>query len=443
MMIGRDSQDPRQTHYWFNWPFQGDRYGSFPWNWQRMANPVVATELYHGAYTWDRFLRKGLDPAQLRLLPWLPRGEPRKWYMAGGSDSHGDLNYRRAGRPCLDRWCDVPVSDTAIGNPRNLVSLTGRVVRGDARLVAAAQPPATGPRRYTNAQVVNRLRAGDFSVTDGPAIRIAMDNNRNGEIDDSDFPMGSTVHFYPGEHIPLLVEWLSTPEFGRVSQVDIYVGSPTETFAPRGHGPLIPPGGGRNGEFGPYRPDPSGVLQVRLTDELGRYSLTDVPQDSQYHGIVRVFIGPAQFGLARADQALSYVRAFVKTVAPGQGASGCPERTLAGNRCGNRFGYANPIWMRYQLQCAPVREDRAGRGAAILGAARPFLDGNFNGRPDTCERDIPSPCGVETGGRGGRFGVDVGIDPRDVKAERPGRAGSGPAKPIPASSCQKVAALPR
>src|SRR5262245_2265063 len=103
-----------RTRYSFNWPFQGQSYGNFPWKWQTYATPNRVRDIYQGAFTWARYLRKGLDRTQTSTLPWLPAGEPRKWFMAGGSDAHGDLNYRRKGRPCMERWCDVPIADTAI-----------------------------------------------------------------------------------------------------------------------------------------------------------------------------------------------------------------------------------------------------------------------------------------------------------------------------------------
>ena len=110
MHIGASDSNPRVTNFFFNWTYQEDNIGKFPWVWQhQVAFSVVANELYQGAYTWDRYLRKGLKPAETQALSWLTKGEPRKWFMAGGSDAHGDLNFRRYGRPCLGRWCDVPV----------------------------------------------------------------------------------------------------------------------------------------------------------------------------------------------------------------------------------------------------------------------------------------------------------------------------------------------
>jgi hypothetical protein len=382
-------------------------------------------------YSYRNYLRKGLDRTQTSTLPWLPAGEPRKWFMAGGSDAHGDLNYRRKGRPCMERWCDVPIADTAIATPRNLVSMSGPSLGISPAVSEALGTNRDGPTRYSNQQVLAALRAGRFSVTDGPAIRLVVDRNRNGQIDSTDLPMGSTLDFYPGEHIPLLVEWFSTREFGPITTVDLYVGNIQRTFAPAD---VRPPAG--SGGVG-YTPDPSGALQLRLADQLGAPIPTQ-PAGLKYHGIARVFLGPAQFGLASSDGALSYVRAVARTVAPQQGAdlAVCPATATAGSRCGGRLAYSNPIWHRYRLACPTGRPPRVG------GAFRPTLpieDADDNRFPDTCERDVPSPC-PRVGRGGGRFG-EVAPEAREVADPERTPATARPAKPIPGDTCQFLTTL--
>ncbi len=448
--------------YVYNLPW--DRHSSsgnppqIIWKWKRgtvFKGAELYEELYHDAFTWDQYLRKGLDPSQTQSLPWLGKGEPRKWFMAGGSDSHGDLNYRRYGRPCNGQWCDAPVGDTAIGKPRNLI-LVG---------------PPTGPpapalpnvKRHSNQQVIDSLRAGRFGVTDGPALRIAIDKNRNGKIDDADFQMGSTFHFYPGEHIPLLIEWKSSPEFGPVSQIDVYVGNSSNTFAPKGHGPVLPRGQNRNSEYGAYQPDPSGVLKIKLFDDQiipnqdgnqGGKLAPNISQETPFHGLAQVFLGPNQFGLAKKDQALFYVRAFAKTngliIGDNQFLFQCPRPDIAGNSCSGRLAYSNPIWGRYQVTCPakqqPLRKSQPGILQFFISI--PFLDSDNNNVPDTCEREIPDPCppapavGGPLGGRLGQFtplgqggGPGVAVDPDRNPV------GPQPAKSIPANSCQMVKSL--
>lgn len=428
MFSGPVEGEQGTTRFSFNWPFQGHQYGNFPWSWRYPNDAIVRNQLYHGAFTWDRYLRKGVDLQQTAALGWLPRGEPRKWFMAGGSDAHGDLNFRRYGRPCMDRWCDVPVGDTAIGNPRNLVSMS-RPATAPVIEPADRPPPASGPRRYGNQEVIAVLREGNFSVTDGPAIRIVVDRNRNGVIDEADFPMGSMFHFFPGEHIPLLVEWISTAEFGPVEQIDVYVGNSAVTFAPKDHGPGIPPGGGRPPQ-GSYDLDPSGVLQIRLVDAYGRYK----DAAAGYHGVAKLFLGPAQFRLAASDQALSYVRTVARTLSSQQASDRglCAKGGTAGSKCGSRYGYSNPIWAKYFVTCPQGR-----RPPRFIRP--PFLDSDANAIPDACERDLPDPCPPSRGRFDpGRLGRAVG----PLVGQPPPGGGPAPAKPVPSNSCQFVSATP-
>jgi len=109
-------------------------------------------------------------------------------------------------------------------------------------------------RPHTQEQVVRALRTGKFSVTDGPAIRIAIDMNGNGKIDDTDIQMGDVHSFVKefsipklgGQTITLLTECISTPEFGPISKIDLYVGAQpgsnppvgreARVYAPANHG---------------------------------------------------------------------------------------------------------------------------------------------------------------------------------------------------------------
>jgi hypothetical protein len=165
-----------------------------------------------GTQSWDRMLQWGLRDSMTRGLSWLEPGEPRRVFMAGGSDAHGDLNYRRLGR----REGEDGRHDTAIGKPRNLVFVgeerARRVVAGDVAVGALGQE-----------QVTDALRSGNFAVTDGPALRIVVDVNGNGRIDDADVPMGGVADLASGR-LPLIVEWKSTPEFKELESVAIYLG---------------------------------------------------------------------------------------------------------------------------------------------------------------------------------------------------------------------------
>ena len=183
-----------------------------------------------------------------------------------------------------------------------------------------------------------------------------------------------------GDHIPLLVEWISTPEFGPVAGIDVYVGNSTITFSA---GDVLPAGVTSAG--GGYAADPSNTLKVRHADEFGR-TISGQAAQIGYHGVAKFFLGPAQFQLASNDGALSYVRAVTKTISAGQGVDfgPLPGSLGAGSKCGSRFAYSNPIWARYRATCPPPRRRPGGSEVAITGEPPNFVDGNSNSIPDGC-----------------------------------------------------------
>lgn len=399
-----------------------------PWGWKASAGPGRYSRLYQGAFTWDRYLRKGLTPSETSgLISWLAPGEPRKWFMAGGSDAHGDINYRREGYLCRSEWCeDEAWVDTAIGNPRNLVLVgtpEGIPLPGTQAEV----------RPFTNGQVIDALRAGRFSVTDGPAIQIAIDRNRNGSLDDDDFHMGTVFNLFPGEQIPLLIEWMSTPEFGRIKKIDIYLGTKDRTYAPEGHGPahtvcagvrtinrtelFLKPGGTleeiKTGKELERRVCEESVgAYFRQGMEVLRIDLTSPELDSSigYSGRARVYLTPTEpFYLTEHNGKLFYVRAYAQTYGraelvfdgpkmagsdpgePGNWIHPCidnqhnPLPPLTPGKCGDRHAYSNPIWGRYNQTCGPSGQS---------------IDGNGNGMPDTCEQSGGWPDMCVVYGRG-------------------------------------------
>jgi hypothetical protein len=384
----------------------GTSYNSqayLPWRWPQYQSVPENLDLYDGAFTWDRYLRKGLSPAETASLPWLAKGQPRKWFMAGGNDAHGDFNYRQNGQMTpFQRWGTTQILDTAIGRVHNMAHVR------DSQTEVPGFPSMV---RYSNQQVIHALASGEFAVTNGPVIRIAIDKNRDGQIDDGDFQMGSTFNLFPGEQIPLLVEWMSTKEFGPIAAVDIYVGNPAHTFAPKQHGPAIPirflprtgqEFGGPNPDYANYQPDPSGVLKIQLADVPG------VTPELRFHGLVQVMLSPSSFQLSTPDQLLFYIRAVAKTrLGPDAARAGeCPDPLLAGSSCGDRFAYANPVWGRFNMVCPVKQSPPIGKtspgivGQVLLPGMLGYLDADNNGVPDICERIIPDPCPAPTGVKG-------------------------------------------
>ena len=97
---------------------------------------------------------------------------------------------------------------------------------------------------HTQEQVIRALRNGQFSVTDGPALRIAIDRNGNNQIDDDDIQIGGIYKFNKsvlspihgeadGQTVTLLTEIISTAEFGAIMDIDVYVGCSSRSFSSR------------------------------------------------------------------------------------------------------------------------------------------------------------------------------------------------------------------
>jgi hypothetical protein len=168
---------------------------------------------------WDIQQLYGLDEARTKDLSWLDPGThaarrlPRRVFAAAGSDAHGDWNYRREGY----FLGTSDVADTALGNPRNLVQV------GDPQGSTIASAAGTG-RPLSQRQVVDGLRSGNFTLTDGPAVRVMIDANEDGTIDPGDVPMGGQYEHPSSDPFQVIVEWKSSPEFGKVESVDLLLG---------------------------------------------------------------------------------------------------------------------------------------------------------------------------------------------------------------------------
>ncbi|AKC86937.1 hypothetical protein [Pseudoxanthomonas suwonensis] len=383
-----------------------------------------------GTRLWDQLMLKGLSPSETASIDWLPAGDPRRLFMAGGSDAHGDLNHHRAGYMLgLER-----VDDMAIGKPRNLVmagkpqtalnrlglsssrhvSPRGREALADNRATTAGVENstggagATGPtgvpaatsvlddqvNAYSQSQIVAALAEGAFSVTDGPALRIAIDRNGNGRIDDADTPMGGIIETYGDVTLPLLVEWQSNEEWGPVYQVDLIVGISTphsaagrfeEVFAPFNNGPRTRLTQAseqvehtrkiddnrtfvkRRGEY--YYDDPTGGLM--------RF------QPASFSGTRRIDLPLQAFSVRQAIRGgrlvlpeRMFVRAYARSV-PMVGSSGTCAVDPKIGRCIPRYAFANPVWAI------------AGPGSATTCPRnRPrAIDSDGDGLPDGCD-----PC---------------------------------------------------
>jgi hypothetical protein len=381
------------------------------WGWGHVSFDVEE-KLHNGAYVWDRMLRWGLDQGRTRGISWLPAGEPRRMFMAGGSDGHGDFNYHRNG---YMRRTDS-ATDTAFGKVRNLVQT------GTPRVPCEGRDPDCMTATSTQDQVADALDQGRFAVTDGPAVRLVVDRNRNGVVDDNDYPMGSVVDLYNGEALPILVQWESTPEFGDVASIDLYVGADSDAECPSGICPdeyrartYAPPVQGvRRDEahrrdlyrenIGDLLPaDPSGADcdasagPCVMNDGYWRPKVVKngtplrIVPDSTHglFGTQPVTLNLDAYPTAFGTPTRAYVRAFAKTRPP------CdplvePAAVAFSGLCVSRYGFTNPVWaLRKTVRGCPS-SDRA-------------LDRDYDGLPDFCDAapDTPASLGKSRAFGGG------------------------------------------
>jgi hypothetical protein len=346
----------------------------------------VEDQLHHGAATWDRWLLRGLDTNETsHLSSWLPAGEPRRFFVAAGSDAHGDLNYRRAGY----FTGTTKITDVAIAKARNLV------LAGDPTLPRNEDVPpewAGKPaERHSHEQVVAALAQGRFSATDGPALEIVVDRNGNGQIDDQDTPMGGVVELFDEPHLPVIVRWRSTEEFGGVKRLSIYVGTRNDragvdgsarVYAPAMHGP-------RAGA------DLPGSAVVESYAHSGRtYSLMEDTYWRDPTGLLAVsFVTPSLEGQRRILLPLSvleasrqargdrfYVRVFAETAMQDQEACLTSTRAQRQGACIRRYALTNPVWAITKTTTPPScpLSERA-------------LDRDGDGLPDGCDRCPTTP----------------------------------------------------
>lgn len=371
-------------------------------NWKHQTaksfNPRV-NAVTNGVNMWDSMLMWGLDPSLTSSINWLPTGEPRRVFMAGGSDAHGDYNYKRNGYLVgLET-----VGDGAMGSPRNLVF--AGPPQGRPITVGRDTGTPVGQK-----QIVDAFRDGNFIVTDGPIVRMAYDRNRNGKIDSGDIHMGGVVRSSPLTRsiYPLLAEWKSTPEFGRVKKIKLVLGVYSDEYS---EGWLYRAGrpstgglsawkeiatgrrlGASSHDFRGYR----GKRHRNFTDPTSNSVLTlNIPSSQGYSGLKRISIDPFEFPIATLAERTETERALCDLHARGIASS--------------QFKPSKPkfkttsrlkITSRLKTTSKPTQNQQNGSVARRIDdnrVPRPTLeDGGVIALPDT---DVPRPpyfCTIKT-----------------------------------------------
>jgi hypothetical protein len=290
------------------------------------------------------------------------------------------------------------------------------------------------PARHSHDQVVASIVAGTFSVSDGPALRILVDRNRNGQIDDEDTPMGGVVELHGEPTLPVIVEWRSTAEFRGVTRISLYVGALKDhPTSPRSRVYATPLHGPRNradlpgaDERESYTSSESGIRYVRMEDRYWRdptgtllIEPARIRGVTPFEGAVIVNLPLATFEAAPDTPGdRFYVRAFAETAQKDRQACTIAERVRLAvfggfpefissqfeelveparqGACVRHYAFANPVWAISK----PVPETGCQPSARAL-------DRDRDGLPDGCD---PCPATVGTRCR--------------IAAPRQGRVGS-------------------
>jgi FlgD Ig-like domain len=154
------------------------------------ADGPYPQELLEGVALWDQVV-SGM----------IATNNPRRVFVAGGSDAHGDFNY--ASHLSLNDYAD----DNAIGKVQTVA-----YVPGDWS--ATNLPPM--------AEILAAYRAGHTIITDGPFVEIGIDTDGDGGwYGARDLIVGGAGVLNPATSANLHLRWSSLPEFGAISNVKL------------------------------------------------------------------------------------------------------------------------------------------------------------------------------------------------------------------------------
>jgi len=174
---------------------------------QDFLNPFSMLDESDRKSNWAEELEEGVRKHWVErfLLPSLREYERkkvlRKFLILGGSDAHMDYNY--AFRPHF-AFLIHHLYDNAFGKVRTLAYL----------------PKANG-KALTEANLYRALRNGNTLATDGPVALFSLRPAGS----EKTYRLGETVPLPPGKALELTLEWKSTPEFGPVQRINLYLGT--------------------------------------------------------------------------------------------------------------------------------------------------------------------------------------------------------------------------
>jgi hypothetical protein len=187
---GLEIFNTRQTLYASN---QNNPWPEFDAGTPYTNDDLYPDQLLEGIDLWDQLLSQGLS-----------QNPPRRIFVAGGSDAHGDFNY------ATFLNLDTYASDNAMGKVQTVVRVPG-------------YSPETLPPVE---ELMAAYGAGLSCATDGPFLEIGLDRDGDGDwYETDDLTMGMAASAGESTPLPLVVRWASIPEFGEIILVRILAGS--------------------------------------------------------------------------------------------------------------------------------------------------------------------------------------------------------------------------
>ena len=156
---------------------------------------------------WSKELKRGIRDHWVKrfLLPALKdhrqNGILRKCFVLAGSDAHMDFNYSFRPHPA---FLIHNLYDNAFGKVRTMALLS-----------------STGGSPLTERNIHEALKSGKTLLTDGPLALFCLRQKGSAQT----FHFGDTARISRGADLEMELEWLSTPEFGPVSKISLFLGT--------------------------------------------------------------------------------------------------------------------------------------------------------------------------------------------------------------------------
>ncbi|MBU0755983.1 MAG: hypothetical protein KJ645_12640 [Planctomycetes bacterium] len=197
-----------ERNAFLSWPDGGEEDDEYhPWGGKDSIDPATRdwtvaqigwdNDLLQGLSHWDHLMSDRLDPV-------------RKVFLSGGSDAHGNWNYRVYRTDSLD----LHATSSAMGKVRTAVYL---------------------PSGLTDQGILDSLRHGRTVVSDGPAVIFGLDGNNDGSLHgplDAILGEGPVKVAINDQTARFVFLWSSSLEYGDVVCIRLFRGNRTTGESP-------------------------------------------------------------------------------------------------------------------------------------------------------------------------------------------------------------------